>query len=1194
MARDYLKDIEFLQTIDEMRIKEHFINLQIMNFQEEPLRQIQGIATQGNITINGAASVRRTINLTMVAPENENDLSNIDNVISANKKVKVEVGIRNPLSTYAYYGDILWFPMGVYLITEATSSTTASSATINIKGKDKMCQLDGSCGGVLPATVVFHEAQIQGEDEEYSIEQIPIYTIIKECVTHYGDEKESNIIINDIDLVARQSVKYIGSTPIWFTDNYESFVFSETTPTDYTEHKNKFVYGQDIGYMETDFIYPGELVFEAGQTVTEVLDKIISAIGNYEYFYDLEGRFVFQEKKNYLNNYYTPITELNDYYYIKAFSDSKYYTTFENAKDSISYYNSPKYENIKNDFVVWGVNTTSTGITKNIKYHVAIDEKPNINLAEQFMYEVTNGNGEHLYYLFDYEEQDYKNDPEPKPIEIEYNKNTVINDEELLEALTTYIETNYVSQASSEDSFVLYFKIIWDQQVRYYYAKIQEHTLLELIYLEDYTIDLSKESIVLGIYVPEEEIKKESDDNYNQLIPVPDSDIEGNGNKYNPDVAEKDDNKDNYDNSIDVSGAVDDETVKNFNKIIEKIVENEEKYINEYNGLNKNHNDYQKQLLELQTKYAKIHKELLKELEKALKKAGISFINTTYGKEKGYNSAEEAYDTFVKDFIIEDKAYTIKYFLALKIKSIPLEDTTYYYSLGYNDKNGVWKELYKLEDKKDISIAQYNNIINNISKQFTIRIFIFPDFDEENKDRLSNLETINNSSLYYANPQILKFEDGSLGEFYYVFNNIIINDNSVFTADQRKILIEGLAPLYLKNSTKLIADINMVYSIKEEDDENYIFPWLEENPTMEFYIIPKSETTKYADLIYKYKQAFYSQDDLVKEILEYCKNYVLKTGSVKEEYILRVITKEIEEEPEFDYSQNFFYELIGRPCGEWREELYRQALLNQESAGSAGYYDEELLAFWRENFDTMNNQWYIDWEKKIKKLENEIIDISKAYEEENSKEKPDENLLNLYLINIENFQNQYNSIQFRTESEYKGWNPAIYEDPGLLNFWLDFIDSEQLITKYSVNQIGRRSKAISKEGIKMLYKLEVPDVIFFENKGDFETDLKIEEYQTYGQKYCALKRNQMNYFSSSGTSNTAFDLIREMIYTHLYYNTSVTINCVPKYYLEPNNLIYINDRKSNIQGDFVINQLTIPLTYNGTMTINANQALVRV
>ena len=86
----------------------------------------------------------------------------------------------------------------------------------------------------------------------------------------------------------------------------------------------------------------------------------------------------------------------------------------------------------------------------------------------------------------------------------------------------------------------------------------------------------------------------------------------------------------------------------------------------------------------------------------------------------------------------------------------------------------------------------------------------------------------------------------------------------------------------------------------------------------------------------------------------------------------------------------------------------------------------------------------------------------------------------------------------------------------------------------------------------------------------------------------------MKYFSSSGTGTTAFDLIREMLYSNLYYNISVTINCVPKYYLEPNNLIYVNDDKSNINGDFVITQFTIPLTYNGIMTITANEAMARV
>ena len=41
-------------------------------------------------------------------------------------------------------------------------------------------------------------------------------------------------------------------------------------------------------------------------------------------------------------------------------------------------------------------------------------------------------------------------------------------------------------------------------------------------------------------------------------------------------------------------------------------------------------------------------------------------------------------------------------------------------------------------------------------------------------------------------------------------------------------------------------------------------------------------------------------------------------------------------------------------------------------------------------------------------------------------------------------------------------------------------------------------------------------------------------------------------------------------YQYLVYNLTVTINCVPRYYLEPNNLIYIDDKQSKIRGDFVI------------------------
>ena len=99
-------------------------------------------------------------------------------------------------------------------------------------------------------------------------------------------------------------VKYIGDKPIYFSNNYESMDFSPSA-----DFPHMISYGQDAGYKETDFTYPGELVLDAGDTVTSLLDKIVDVLGNFEYFYDVNGRFIFQEIKNYLNTG-SPLTEL--------------------------------------------------------------------------------------------------------------------------------------------------------------------------------------------------------------------------------------------------------------------------------------------------------------------------------------------------------------------------------------------------------------------------------------------------------------------------------------------------------------------------------------------------------------------------------------------------------------------------------------------------------------------------------------------------------------------------------------------------------------------------------------------------------------------------------------------------------------------------------------------------------------------
>jgi hypothetical protein len=52
-------------------------------------------------------------------------------------------------------------------------------------------------------------------------------------------------------------------------------------------------YGSIVGYRQTDLVYAGDLIENVGEAITSVLDKIKNMLGDFEYFYDLDGRFIF-------------------------------------------------------------------------------------------------------------------------------------------------------------------------------------------------------------------------------------------------------------------------------------------------------------------------------------------------------------------------------------------------------------------------------------------------------------------------------------------------------------------------------------------------------------------------------------------------------------------------------------------------------------------------------------------------------------------------------------------------------------------------------------------------------------------------------------------------------------------------------------------------------------------------------------
>ena len=369
--------------LDKLNIRTHYAKIILLSFDDKPIREIQGNITAGSLSVNGSSSVRRTISLTMLADEHNSNIEDIDNEISINKKVKVLVGYTNPLKSYAHYGDIIWFPCGVFVLSSASVSRSTSGWNISISGKDKMCLLDGTAGGTFPASITFHENYIQKDNGDIEIVYPTIFQIIYEAVNHWGGEAIENIIITDIEETAKMLVRYIGDKPIYFSHNYESMDFAPGP-----DFPHMISYGQDAGYKETDFTYPGELVLDTGDTVVTLLDKLIDVLGNYEYFYDIDGRFIFQEIKNYLNTG-SPLTELTVEDYVKSYNNAKFLYSLTDLDTTTAITRSPKYDNVKNDFYVWGKRTTNSNVEVNIRYHLAIDTKPDINLAGQYMWSVS-------------------------------------------------------------------------------------------------------------------------------------------------------------------------------------------------------------------------------------------------------------------------------------------------------------------------------------------------------------------------------------------------------------------------------------------------------------------------------------------------------------------------------------------------------------------------------------------------------------------------------------------------------------------------------------------------------------------------------------------------------------------------------------------------------------------------------------
>lgn len=435
--------MDFLKKLDKNRHRDIYARITLLTFDEQPVEYIQGKVIGGSINIDGTSALRRTCNLTLVSANLDTNIF----LLGLERKFILEIGLQNKVDNN--YPDIIWFKEGLFVTTGLSTSRQASNYQISLNGKDKMCLLNGDVGGTMPYSVDFatlEEVSADGNTVTYT--KVKIKDIIRNAVEEFGGESPYNIIINDLDESGLELLQYRGNKdiPIYafrkFSDMNDINFFNITLdgdmevyikeilgipiekgyevgkkvtlksiPSNYidkftndlvnTDKKVYFAFsldgekfsivkaeqGDSVGYRQTDLIYVEDLIANVGDSLTSVLDKIVSMLVNYEYFYDIDGRFVFQKKSSNIT-WGQQLIDQNEtgkkygsYYNLQTYFgnckiNSNIFYNFEDNDLVISFNNNPELSNVKNDFAIWGTKKGISGEELPVHLRFALDRKP--------------------------------------------------------------------------------------------------------------------------------------------------------------------------------------------------------------------------------------------------------------------------------------------------------------------------------------------------------------------------------------------------------------------------------------------------------------------------------------------------------------------------------------------------------------------------------------------------------------------------------------------------------------------------------------------------------------------------------------------------------------------------------------------------------------------------------------------------
>ena len=1210
MMKNPLLDSDFLKELSENYERTVYARIVALDIKEQPVDEISGKVTQGSVTVDGNSSVRRSFSLTLipgdglqdkidknmawedVKNENKTKVSLNDYYWGLNTKVKLYIGLQNNINPE--YPKIIWFKQGIFILSVFNTSQSVNSYTVSVQGKDKMCMLNGELGGTVESlTADFGKIKIEQRDKDGRLEiiseDIPLKTIIKESVHKYGNEPFQNIIINDLDDYGLELMEYRGDEkkPLYllinefsgecenikFDGNSEYYIYEnnkytkakiklnsvdfkydprvgitmgadpdEVTriyvedtsssnngkPTIYTV--SKITYGETCGYRLTDLTFAGDLTAKVGDSITSILDKIKNMLGDFEYFYDIDGHFIFQRKKTYTMNKWNGIISdgiVDTYVKVQLTEDTYepgiYYVRENNQylisnrldfNSSISYYekvdgghtssavdtspvsyffgnsnlvtsfnNTPNLSNLKNDFTIWG-SKKSANSDKQIPIHLryAVDKKPT---------EYTTYDGTFKFTTQPYEEvveevtNKYNAQKTPNANGLPEDWWDVHEWAEFYRIRTGAFPTDTIGTYCEWTQVKLkdYFKVPSDKP----YGQ-NEYTLTDDIFYDIATNTVTDiHGICAHTYTYYLELAQNGIGAYIHKPQIPEAIIDSNGK----DMV--------YDNDLKICTSLD------WREIIYQMAL-------DYNA-NCHNDDFM----------IKIYQN----------NEGVINEDGTTGYESYYTDLEGFWRTLYNPS-------------PENVGDTPDDSIPYYYTWDEVNENYIktpFEECVNILPLPKKSVKLYQ-----LRGSTYYELFRKDDFTYYQKGRQISLMNLSEDKTYYisnSKDEYEKWVDNSsfnIGKKYYVYSgykrvNMLERGKSYFIRKEisegnyvyTKVLeIKKDAEYFVKDAG--IKDVNYIkvqvfsrgnqyYTL--DNNGNYIKAFIYENDAVYY-------EDKGYEVVLDLSECTNSDKYFIEEIKD-DGTFITKSVSIK---LPRGTVVTHYKHVPVDKIENSRYYVINNTNSQY-SFLSCQVICNFEMKKS--YYELK-----NGNFEKYN--------------------------------------IYRFKTNIKRYDNQDYNIN-------TGWAINVTQDPSNLIFWFDFLDTDGEVAKYSVRAVGNRSKAINDDNIKSIYYRETPCVIFVNaDKWEELRDVKP------GYTYVKLNKDIENLFHISSQGKTAHSQLETFLYDFTYCTESISMTTIPVYFLQPNTRISVRDDKSHINGEYLINRLIIPLTYNGTMNISAVKA----